>query len=71
MGSPRLTLAVVRGLARLASLADAGGPDDLNIDTTTRDGRRQWADVQRAIKWATWKLADLESTQAKRKELGQ
>jgi hypothetical protein len=50
---PKLTRAVRRGLQALAAHAQAGSPDDLEIDTTTRGGRRDWADVQRAIRWAS------------------
>lgn len=44
MSRPRLTRAVRRGLRTIASWAE-----ELEQDGTSR---REWADVQRAIRWA-------------------
>jgi hypothetical protein len=62
VSAPRLTVAVLRGLSYLAEHADAGGPDDLEIDDRSPEGRGQWADVQRAIEWVREKRKPKEQS---------
>jgi hypothetical protein len=47
----RVPRAVARGLSTLTCHAEAGGPDDLEIDTTTAEGREMYREVERAIAW--------------------
>ena len=46
---PACTARVLRGLSLLAEHADAGGPDDLELDDEAHPDH--WRDVQRAIEW--------------------
>ena len=69
MRHPRLTIAVMRGLRALVEHPAAGGPDDLELDDSTRAGRRAWADIQRAIWWTREKYSAMQEDRERREAI--
>lgn len=59
---PPMTAAVLRGLVDLATLIEAGSPDDvLGESLVGIENRRRWADIRRACRWIRLEQAKLSA----------
>lgn len=64
----RLNDRVLRGLERLAAVAEAGGPDEImgyNIESMSPAQRRGWEEVERAVTWVRALRAKRDERKAK------